>query len=359
MRVVHLPADIVNPYNRLLAQSLESVGIECDLWFDPPRGRNPRRLLSRLRTAELVHWHWMQSFYQGINCLKFLARGVLFASVLAELRLRGIPQVVTVHNLLPHELRLEWWHRRMARLIGTLTDRLLVHHEAAIEPVAAMYGSRAKIRVVPHPDYGDANVSLTRTELRKKWELNGVRTWAMVFGGVREYKQIERVIEAATELRRHDVGVLVAGRCPDLAYQHQLEAAGGDLVKFLFRRFSSDELDELLIATDVVLLPYAESLTSGAAHLAVGRSCPIVCTRAVAFAEFVERGLAVEVDFKSVDHLVEAVNQCKAGAFNTSSANSFRCERNPRAVGAALSKVYAELGLVSRQSFLKTDSSGI
>lgn len=347
MQSIHLPASTVNPYNRLLASSLDSAGIQCDLWLDATKRKNPRRLLTRLRASDLVHWHWLQSFYQGRGWITFGARSVLFASVMAELRARSIPQVVTVHNLLPHERAFEPWHRRMAKVVGRLADRLIVHHTNAIEPVASLYGARQKIVVIPHPDYGDpVETGLSRDELRRKWGMVGFANWAIVFGGVRRYKQIERVVAAAHELAQCGIGIVVAGVCSEASYESELKALEvAGVVRWHLRRLDESELSELLRASDVALMPYADSLTSGAAHLAVGHGLPIVCSEALAFGEFIERRLASTTDFASSREAASVVAALLAGGSSERQTQiaAFRSERSIERVGAMLANLYGQL----------------
>ena len=343
--IIHLPAYHLNPYNRLLADGLAAIGMPCVLWFDPLKKKNPRHLLDQLRSASLVHWHWLHSFYQASTPIRFIARSTLFVSVMAELRLRRIPQVVTVHNLLPHERQLESYHRFTNRLIGTLADRLLVHHSSGIDAATDFYGNRHKFRVVPHPDYGLADVSMSQDELRSKWGLNEFDHWTIVFGGIRRYKRIERAAAAAGILAERGIGLLIAGPCPDETYADELKRVAGSKAKFLIRQLSTEELDELILASDAVLMPYGESLTSGAAHLAVSRGRPIISTDALAFEEFISRGLAVVANFDSPLSTANVVEQCISMILNRSEIERFRDERHPVVVGKLLAAVYNEIGI--------------
>jgi len=345
VRVIHLPAYTVNPYNRLLAEALAKCGLSCELWEYPPQGGNPRQLLKRLRKADLVHWHWLHSFYQGRRRLSFVFRSVLFASVMAELRIRGVPQVVTMHNLLPHEAKHKTWHRRMARVIGCLADRLLVHHRTSIEPVCAVYGGRHKIRVTPLPHYGETRVAMTPEQLRNKWELRGYDKWAIMFGGIRKYKRLELAVDAAREFSARGIGILIAGKCPDVAYVNSLEKRGLGRVRFLFRELTDSELDELIVASSVVLLPYSESLTSAAAHLAASRGRPMVCATSVAFAEFIERGFAIEAKCDNPALFAEAALRAIAHPPTPAMIKDFQDAHNTGVVGTSILKVYAELGV--------------
>jgi glycosyltransferase involved in cell wall biosynthesis len=233
----------------------------------------------------------------------------------------------------------------MARLIGALANRLLVHHPQSVRPVNDLYGARAKIRIVPHPDYGKAGVPGDREQVRMKWGLESQFLWALIFGGVRRYKRIDLAIKAAAALQARGIRLVIAGQCPDALYRAELESAAAGRVAFILRELSDSELDELILASDVVLLPHAESLTSGAIHRAVSFSRPVVCSSAVAFDEFIRLGLAIKADMTRVDALADAVLQAAQSPPTPAAVEAFRAERRPNEVGKILADVYAEVRL--------------
>ncbi len=346
MIALHVPAESVNPYNRLLREALSAAGVGCELWTDPPRRGNPRELLPRLRRADLVHWHWLQSLYQGSTRIRFLFRLVLFASLMLELRVRRIPQVVTVHNLVPHEREFDTLHRLACRVIGGLADRLLVHSPQAVDLVARLYGGGDKIRILPHIDYEDPVVTASQSELRSRWGLTEKPHWAIAFGGIRPYKGIHLAVRAARALGREGFGLIVAGPCPDRTYANDLlETAGESRVLFVLRQLEQRELSELLLASDVALMPHQLSLTSGTAQLALAHGLPIVATESPAFRELADRGLAMLCDFADPDALVGSI--VRASGIRSpqwkASVEDYRRERSPAVIGPRLAEIYAEL----------------
>jgi glycosyltransferase involved in cell wall biosynthesis len=342
---IHLPVYTRNPYNQRIADALAQVGGCCDLYTDLPALRNSRVLLARLKQYDIVHWHWLNGFYQGNNIATFVIRSCLFASVMVELKLRKIPQVITVHNLLPHEHHFGSLHRLMTRVIGNLSDRLLVHHPHSLAPVAALYGNIKKIRIIPHVDYGDSTIEMQKNKLRKRWGLDCNKKWAIVFGAVRKYKCIEHVACIAGQLKKKGVGVIVAGDCPDLEYKHMLQKTADGSIFFISRYLKDLDIDELLAASDIVLLPYSDALTSGAAHLAVARNKLIVSGLSHAFYEFVERGLCFSVDTSVPEQFLSAVLKTidQSKSLNENSYEKFRSERKPEIIGKMLLEVYGEL----------------
>lgn len=347
MNVTHVPANLINPYNRLLAASVESEEVHCRLWSDPPRGGNPRKLLRELRSVDLVHWHWLQSFYRGKNRGSVIARGLLFLSVQMELRLRGIPQVLTVHNLMPHEHEFPELHRLMFRGIGKTVNRIVVHHPDAIDAVAALYGGRDKIRVVPHMDYGDPPSSRDRAAIRSAWDLNAYSQWVILFGSIRRYKRVECLLQVATDLSRSGIGVLLAGTCSEAAYANELEELARESgSKLVFQSLSDTDLSELLLASDVAVMPYGDALTSGAAHLALGHGLPMVATDALAFREMARLGLLITCDPSKPEDLTRGVHE----AFNLRNGpwhervNAYRQSCGLDEVGKRLLSVYREAG---------------
>jgi glycosyltransferase involved in cell wall biosynthesis len=347
LTAVHVQADRVNPYSRLLAAALRPFGVECDLWCDPPIRGNPRQLLPRLRRTGLVHWQWTHDLYQARDTVKFVIREALFASVMAELRWRGIPQVVTVHNLLPHEHAHAALHRCMFLTMGALADRLIVHHSDAIEPVAALYGHRAKIRVVPMMDYGEPLSRGSRETLRQKWGLEAKSRWAILFGAIRRYKRIELVLRAARQLEENGIGLVVVGNCRDARYGGEIEAlTRGRATVLIPGSLSDEELSELLSASDATVMLYdAKSLTSSAAHLALSHGLPIVAADALAFRDMARRGLVTTCNPEDTVDLVSAV--ARAVAMRTpewlAKVRDYRRDCSLPVVGRRLAEIYADV----------------
>ena len=346
--VIHLPAYDNNPYNRLLAEGLSLASVETDLWFNAPVVRNQRSLLPRLRQADLVHWHWLQHFYQARTPLRSLGRSAIFASVMAELRWRGIPQVVTVHNLIPHNCQHKALNERMCRVVGSLSDRIIVHNEDSIASVVALYGNRKKIRVVPHVDYPVTELSTSRKQLRNRWGLERFDRYAILFGLMRRYKRVECAVDAAKELASQGIGLIIAGPVFDPAYAEELHLRDSDkLVVFRLQYQSDEALAELLCLSDAALLLHGDALTSGVAHLALAYGLPLVTTDALAFRALVRRRLAFSCDPLDRVDLVESVLKAVAsrGPAWAERVAAYRADASVEAVGEQVAAIYREIGL--------------
>jgi hypothetical protein len=92
-----------NPYQRLLADALGSLGVSTEF----PRGY--RRGLPLTRGAgswpEILHLHWLTAYLRARSGVWRAGYAAKLLLDLQLLRLRGVRLVWTVHNLVEHEER--------------------------------------------------------------------------------------------------------------------------------------------------------------------------------------------------------------------------------------------------------------
>ncbi len=295
LRVAHLPVHQLNDYNRLLALAAERFGADAQQFTVSSAGGKQHTIFKTLQAFDVIHWHWLEGLYTARILPVFLYRIFKFRQLLLRLKSSGKRQVFTIHNLYPHEHKFKFLHKLVYRQVGKIADRLIVHHAAAIPAVAELYGNSGSICVIPHPSYPVTTPSAGISELRFKHGLTDYSRWVILFGGIRPYKNIEALLRASSFLAASGIGVLIAGPCNNIAYMEKCRTLASDNVRFRPGQLPAEELCELIVASDIVCLPYAESLTSGAAHLAISIGRPIICTNARAFIDIIGSGLATEV----------------------------------------------------------------
>jgi glycosyltransferase involved in cell wall biosynthesis len=298
----------------------------------------------------IVHWHWLNRFYQSRTLPRFLARSVLFAASLAVIRLRGTKMVFTVHNLIPHDCIYPGLHRLINRYMGLVMHRLLVHSEDAVDAVAAVYGGRSKIRIVEHVDFepvppvsdgpaGHPAVDALRPP--------GSRPFVLAFGTVRRYKRLERLLAAADALDKLGIDVVIAGK-PAESFEPQVRAwaEGKRNVTLRLGFIEEAELSAWQRAAGAVIFCHAEgSLTSGAAHMALAHGVPVVSSSAIAFQEMIRLGLAFPHDPHDPQSMAEAIAKAIHADRSKFQAQrqAYRDRGSLDTIGRKLRAIYEEL----------------
>jgi len=163
--------------------------------------------------------------------------------------------------------------RSIREKLRHLADCFHVHSEAARDVVANRFGvDRAKIVVIPHPSYAPLYARFRK----KNASRTGLRR-LLCFGHVKAYKNYGAVAEALEQLGPGSFSRLtIAGKVggdvvlPEESYRRTVDL---DLrVRFI----ADEEVAELFNDADFLLLPYSESLTSGAAALSMGFGVPVI-----------------------------------------------------------------------------------
>src|SRR6266478_3025797 len=117
MRVVHLPVYEDNPYQRLLMNAQNELGVET---INGGGGGNFFRSALFRWKADILHFHWLHPYMIRPSALGTLLRSARLLIELSILKLFGLRIVWTVHNLSNHSgqhLVLErWFTKRFARM---------------------------------------------------------------------------------------------------------------------------------------------------------------------------------------------------------------------------------------------------
>ena len=339
-KIAHFPAYTKNPYNSRIKQALACAGVAVEL-VENKLHTNPWRSLSWAMKYDLVHWHWMNVHYQGRTKTKFLLRSTLFVCTLFFIRLSGTKMIMTVHNLVPHDTAFRNLHEFVNRLCGRLMHRLIVHNPASVQLVTDSFQPNNEVEVIEHVDYEDE----ADRKLPEHTQTPGYD--AAFFGHVRPYKRLELLIQAIRN-SPEELGLLVLGQAASQTYAEEIarQISGCERIQFVNEYLSDEDLKRQLESVKVAVFPYAESLCSGAAHLALGRGLILVAPRTTAFAELIDLGLAIEITspitsdtiHRAIQHALPLNKQQWSERRRDYLA---RCQ--PSTVGARLKKVYSSV----------------
>ncbi len=217
--------------------------------------------------------------------------------LLAMCKLLGIRIVLTVHNVLPHEVRpLE---RQIYAQYYRLAAALILHSQRNGEQLQAMMGgfSEEHLHVVRHGNYEQFRyLETSRQEARARLGLPADARIALFFGMVRPYKGLDLLLAAAPVVCAACPQALfvVAGQVYEgrAGYEEQIARSGlpVDKLRVHFDYLSMVDLIAHVRAADLIVLPYREIYQSGVLFFAYSFGRPVVATRVGSFPESIEEG---------------------------------------------------------------------
>lgn len=276
--LVHPHIEEANPYLGLLAGALVAHGVEsCAFSW---------RRLAR-EQIDVLHVHWPELAVGPRAAWKAVVATVAFVGTVTLARWRGAAVVWTVHNLGSHES----WHPRLEQAlmrwwIGRV-DGLITLSDWARGRVAARYPhvSSLPTTTVGHGTY-PVDDPPSREDARRRLGIEPTARVALHFGHLRPYKGTDYLIEqfARTSL---DATLLVRGRARPPAFGDLIAriAQGNERVRIELSQATTEELWRLLVAADVVVLPYRDVAHAGSVLLALSAGKPTVTTASGAMPE--------------------------------------------------------------------------
>lgn len=261
-----------NPYNFLLYSALQRCGVDVREYASSALLSSP---------WDILHVHWPESLLETGSYLSARWSEGKYLFILDFVRRRGTRVVWTVHDLKPHdlvypELETRFWAAVLERLDGiiALTQSGLTR---AVEGFPRLQSLPAF--VIPHGHYrGQYRNDLSRDEARQRLGLAEHSRVITYFGQIRPYKNVPRLIEC---VRRgdDDVVLLVCGRLSKRAnLETELRSAAGEdpRIRLLLEFIADDDVQQYLIAADLLVFPYKDILNSGSALLGLSFDRPIL-----------------------------------------------------------------------------------
>ena len=234
----------------------------------------------------MLHFHWPSPYYrhdQGWQSLRLLLSWVrlcLFGLRLTTARILGYRIIWTVHEVYPPETISRTLDRTAAMTLAWASSGLIVHDEATSHAVEMTIPRvRHKIVVIPHASF--ANVypagrdrAVVRAEL-------GIPLDAFVFlcfGHVREYKEIDVLLEAFQSVTADRAFLVVAGLAISEKATGALRAAADrdQRIRIKLGFVPDERVAELFAASDVAIVSRGDGGTSGVLVLALSLGLPVI-----------------------------------------------------------------------------------
>lgn len=337
LRTIFAPHFInTNPYQKQLAEYLDNLGVEVD-------GLSYRKVFLPTATKKgkvnIFHLHWLHTFSKAPNTITALLRVTKFISGLVILRLMGIKIVWTAHNLKDHENQRQFLDRICTFTVAKLAHAIITHCQAAKWEVIKELNltNKNKVFAMPHGNYNTYYENkIDQTEARKLLGLSDSSTVFLFLGLIRPYKGVFELIESFQQLPKDGLELVIAGKTlnDELTEQVKQKIEGFDNIKFRPGFVPDDQIQVYMNASDAVIFPYKNVLTSGTVILAMsfGKAC--IAPRRGCIGEILHESGAFLYNPDQEEGLLEAMNSAlhkktalsNMGQYNQQLANQWSWE---------------------------------
>lgn len=278
--IAAFPAE-ADGYTRCYYEALRGKGVRV---VDGQFGG--RWLLGNLREVDYVHLHWPSFFYKDQSCIRTILKFIRFLFLLGLCKWQGKRLLWTAHNLYPHDANSIPLLDRLARkLVTRQSFRVFAHGRHAAAIVKAEFPVTAqKLAVIPHGHWIDRyGREMTRAAARQGLGISDSVYVYLFLGQCKPYKNLVHLVATFQNLGiAGETQLLIVGKFSEESYRNAVDrqvrrAPKGIRVENRF--VPDDELQMYHLASDIVVLPYTDVLTSGSAMLAMSFGRPVIAPR--------------------------------------------------------------------------------
>ena len=305
-----LDAPYGNPYGELLCQALERANVGCEFTIDIGE-EYLRRNQGRIQVLHL-NWPHFDYFHEDAGTMQLqMLRFVKYLELAREL---GYRLVWTAQNIYPHNTQHRAIDHECRLAICRLATAIIVHCDFARRELMRNFGRVKNVFVIPHGHYhGIYSQPGTREEVRVRL---GVPQDAFVygfFGSFQPYKGIEGMLRCFKLLPENSWLLGAGGGKSEYLDCIRHLVAGEKQIKFRMSAYIPfDEIALVLEASDVIVLPFAATMTSGSAILALSWPRALVAPALGCLPEMVPATGGILYDPLVADGLFDALTRIRS-----------------------------------------------
>lgn len=261
-----------NPCNDLLYAEMARIGVDVEEF-------SIRALF--LRRFDILHIHWPDTMFARERLGAALVRSAALLTILGIARAKRTRIVWTVHNATPHERWRPRYESFMERCFAARVDGVIaLTATSARETVGRLPARGLPPRfVIPHGDYrGVYPDAVSREEARRRLSLPLDAKIAVFLGFIRPYKNVGHLISIFRQVPDSDWRLVIAGKPRDRGLENLLRelAVPDQRIRLELGFVPDDQVQIVLGAADLVVLPFTDIHNSGSAWLALSFSRPLL-----------------------------------------------------------------------------------
>jgi GT2 family glycosyltransferase len=264
---------ITNPYQNLMYSNLKK-------YFNIVAGSIENALQEQKNNKDksiIFHLHWTSVLVGGEDKTDVETKIKKFLENIKEFKSNNGIFVWTVHNLISHDTKFMDLEVFLCEELSKLANNIHIHSLNTIGLASEYYSlDEKKVIIGEHGSYLDVYPdTTTRQYARKKFNLNEEDIVFLFLGQIRSYKGIDKLVEAFLKINKPDnVKLIIAGK--PVNYDITNLYIPNDSIITDFRLIKDDELQFFLKASDFMVLPYLQILTSGSVYLSLSYGLPVI-----------------------------------------------------------------------------------
>ncbi|MDB2415679.1 glycosyltransferase [bacterium] len=183
-----------------------------------------------------------------------------------------------VHNIIPHESR--FGDKWLTNYFTNQVDGFLAMTQNVLNDLKTFNSSKPKV-LSPHPIYDNFGDLIEREKALTYLKLDTSFNYMLFFGLIRDYKGLDLVLKALSEVEDKKIKLIIAGeyysdKTPyqNLIKELELEDRIIEVDKFI----PDSEVNYYFSACDVVVQPYKSATQSGVTQIAYHFNKPMIVT---------------------------------------------------------------------------------
>ena len=302
-----------NPYGALLTEALERLGVKVEY----TRNYSPEYLRRNRGRIQVLHFHWPHHDYFHPKRRVMEERMREMAASLELARELGYKIVWTGHNIYPHNRLHRSIDHEFRLEICRLADAIIAHCPVNAQGLKERFGRTRRVFIIPHGHFIDVYpTDFTREDARRELEVPQDAFAYGFIGGILPYKGIEELISAFERLSKDDSWLLLAGGGPgDFPERIRRRVTGRPRIvsKIVDGDMQATNRDLLLFleASDVAVLPFRATMTSGSVILALSRARPVIAPALGCLPAVVSPGAGLLYDPGQEEPLLRAMEEVR------------------------------------------------
>jgi glycosyltransferase involved in cell wall biosynthesis len=240
------------------------------------------------KNPHAIHFQWLIDKKNTFYFMKFL-------------KILRFNIVYTAHDILPHGDNSQNSQTVFGK-IYRISDKIIVHAESNKREIVKIFKiDPSKVHVIPHGSFDIfyTDKSITKEIARKKIKIPDEKRVILFFGLIKKYKGLEYLVSAFQKIKEEldnvlllIVGNIYNGDSEDFKFYSDLIdlISHDDDIICVNEYVPLEKIHAYFLASDVVVLPYIKTYTSGVLLAAYAAGRPVIATDTGALSEVVDIG---------------------------------------------------------------------
>jgi glycosyltransferase involved in cell wall biosynthesis len=325
-----------NPYQENLASALAKYNVRVTI----TSGIGKFPILGTIFSygkPDIIHLHWIHLFFLQQSRNKSLICSIKFFFEVIIAKIIGVKIIWTIHNISNHEKINKKYEKICNTFMIILCNKFFIHYNSGKKIFISYYKIKEKvaerIETIYHGNYiNNYSNFLSRSYSKDILGFSEKEIVFLFFGMIRPYKGILQLVQAFRSLQKEEARLLIVGSPQHkMMTQELIDVAKFDQrIRIVPHYILDDQIQLYMNASDAVVLPFQEVLTSGSALLAMSFGKALIVPRIGCMDEVCGAEGALLYDPQEKDGLLKALQQALSVDLNMMGQHNYaqakRCD---------------------------------